>query len=190
MSTLNIPLLCRRSEKHSLNHRQLFHDVVFMINPQWLELPMSRTNFHGPKDVRAIEVRVYMELLNLCPCDPLDAEIYIYSYMYISGEIWCTRTICYSELSHCVRQRTNFIEQYYKYTRFLSMTRRMLFVVFIIIQEILRTLRILKLGSVSVSRFKQLVTVVSDKCLSFLVNNSFHTSYREQTDILSCRIIT
>ena len=31
-----------------------------MINPQWLELPMSRTNFHGPKDVRAIEVRLYV----------------------------------------------------------------------------------------------------------------------------------
>ena len=30
-----------------------------MINPQWLELPMSRTNFHGPKDVRAIEVRLF-----------------------------------------------------------------------------------------------------------------------------------
>ena len=30
-----------------------------MINPQWLELPMSRTNFQGPKDVRAIEVRLY-----------------------------------------------------------------------------------------------------------------------------------
>ena len=27
-----------------------------MINIQWLKLPMSRTNFHGPKDVRAIEV--------------------------------------------------------------------------------------------------------------------------------------
>ena len=27
-----------------------------MINPQWLELPMSRMNFHGPKDIRAIEV--------------------------------------------------------------------------------------------------------------------------------------
>ena len=27
-----------------------------MINPQWLELPIARTNFHGPKDVRAIEV--------------------------------------------------------------------------------------------------------------------------------------
>ena len=27
-----------------------------MINPQWLKLPMSRTNSHGPNDVRAIEV--------------------------------------------------------------------------------------------------------------------------------------
>ena len=31
-----------------------------MINPQWLELLMSRTNSHGPKDVGAIEVRLYM----------------------------------------------------------------------------------------------------------------------------------
>ena len=31
-----------------------------MINPQWLELPISRTNFHGPKDVRAIEVGLYL----------------------------------------------------------------------------------------------------------------------------------
>ena len=31
-----------------------------MINPQWLELPISRIDFHGPKDVRAIEVRLYM----------------------------------------------------------------------------------------------------------------------------------
>ena len=31
-----------------------------MINPQWLELPMSRMNFHGPKDIRAIEVRLYV----------------------------------------------------------------------------------------------------------------------------------
>ena len=26
-----------------------------MINPQWLELPMSRTNFHGPKDVQPLK---------------------------------------------------------------------------------------------------------------------------------------
>ena len=30
-----------------------------MINPQWLELPMSRTNLHGPKNVRVIENRLY-----------------------------------------------------------------------------------------------------------------------------------
>ena len=31
-----------------------------MISPQWLELPMSRMNFHGPKVVRAIEVLLYV----------------------------------------------------------------------------------------------------------------------------------
>ena len=31
-----------------------------VINPHWLELPLSRTNFHGPKGVRAIEVRLYI----------------------------------------------------------------------------------------------------------------------------------
>ena len=30
-----------------------------MINPHWLELPMSQTVFYGPKVVRAIEVRLY-----------------------------------------------------------------------------------------------------------------------------------
>ena len=29
-----------------------------MINPQWLELSMSRTNFHGAKDVPTIAVRL------------------------------------------------------------------------------------------------------------------------------------
>ena len=33
-----------------------------MINPQWLELPKFRTNFHGPKDVRAIEARLYLHI--------------------------------------------------------------------------------------------------------------------------------
>ena len=30
-----------------------------MINPQWFKLPMPQTIFYGPKDVRAIEVRLY-----------------------------------------------------------------------------------------------------------------------------------
>ena len=32
-----------------------------MINPQWLELPMSRINFHGLKVVRVIEVLLYVD---------------------------------------------------------------------------------------------------------------------------------
>ena len=32
-----------------------------MINLLWLEIPMSRTIFFGPKDVRAIEVRLYTQ---------------------------------------------------------------------------------------------------------------------------------
>ena len=35
-----------------------------MINPRWLELPLSRTNFHGPKGVRAIEVRLYIQIIH------------------------------------------------------------------------------------------------------------------------------
>ena len=34
-----------------------------MINPQWLKLPMSRTHLHNPKDVRLIEVRLYIMLV-------------------------------------------------------------------------------------------------------------------------------
>ena len=32
-----------------------------MIKPHWLELPMSRTIFYGPKDARAIEVQLYAD---------------------------------------------------------------------------------------------------------------------------------
>ena len=30
-----------------------------LINPHWLELPISGTDFYGPKDVLAIEVQLY-----------------------------------------------------------------------------------------------------------------------------------
>ena len=36
-----------------------------MINPQGLELPMSRINFYGPNDVRATEVLLYMQNTNM-----------------------------------------------------------------------------------------------------------------------------
>ena len=46
-------------EKTFLNHPHLHTDLV-LISPQWLELPIFRTNFLDPKDIRAIEVRLYM----------------------------------------------------------------------------------------------------------------------------------
>ena len=32
-----------------------------VIYPQWLELSLSRTNFHSPKGVRSIEIRLYID---------------------------------------------------------------------------------------------------------------------------------
>ena len=55
MSKLNIQLLCRRS----IDFQEL---AIFasrpgaMINLHWLELPIARTIFNGPKGIRAIEV--------------------------------------------------------------------------------------------------------------------------------------
>ena len=51
MSTLNIQLLGRRS----IDFPEL---AIFASRPGALELPMARTLFHGPKGVRAIEVRL------------------------------------------------------------------------------------------------------------------------------------
>ena len=57
---VNIQLLCRRS----IDFPEL---AIFasrpgaMINLQWLELPIPRTIFHGPKGVRAIELRLYSD---------------------------------------------------------------------------------------------------------------------------------
>ena len=33
-----------------------------MINPHWLELAMNSINFYGPKDVRAIEIGLYVKV--------------------------------------------------------------------------------------------------------------------------------
>ena len=59
MITLNIPLFYRRSKRHPYVIPICLLTCA-TINPQWLELPVSRTNFHSPKDVRAIEVPLYM----------------------------------------------------------------------------------------------------------------------------------
>ena len=55
MKTHNIPSHSRIWERYPF----IASRPGAMINPRWLELPLSRTNFHGPKGVRAIEVRLY-----------------------------------------------------------------------------------------------------------------------------------
>ena len=59
MSTPNIQLLCRKSKRFPWSTATAFWPGA-MINPQWLELPMSRINVHGPRVVRAIEVGLYL----------------------------------------------------------------------------------------------------------------------------------
>ena len=61
MSTLNIKLLCRKSKKKIPKLSPFASSLDTIINPQWLELPMSRTISYGPKDVRAIEVRLHIQ---------------------------------------------------------------------------------------------------------------------------------
>ena len=61
MSTLNIQLLCRETGKKIPKLSPFTFWLGTIINSQWLEPPMSRTTFYGPKDVRAIEVRLYFK---------------------------------------------------------------------------------------------------------------------------------
>ena len=61
IASLSIQLLCRKSKKNYPKLSLFASWPGAMINPQWLELPMSRTNFYGPKDIRAVEVRLYVQ---------------------------------------------------------------------------------------------------------------------------------
>ena len=58
MNKLNIPLLCK--DRKGFPELSPFASWPGAItDPQWFELPISRTNFHGPKDVWVIEIRLY-----------------------------------------------------------------------------------------------------------------------------------
>ena len=52
MSTHNIPLFYRQKDIHILCPS--VSQPGAMINTQWLEIPISETNFNSPKDVRVI----------------------------------------------------------------------------------------------------------------------------------------
>ena len=58
-----------------------------MINPQWLGLPITRINFYGPDDVRAIEVLLYIVVVRIFnatrhPRHIEAAAIVMYMYLY------------------------------------------------------------------------------------------------------------
>ena len=57
-------------KKTPLNNHHLLPDLA-----QWLELPLSRINFHGHKDVRAIEI--FIMKTRLYNIDPLKPHFYI-----------------------------------------------------------------------------------------------------------------
>ena len=57
MITHSMPSCLRKSKNYSCYAT----GPGAIINPHWLELLLSQTNFHGPKSVRAIEVRLYFE---------------------------------------------------------------------------------------------------------------------------------
>ena len=89
MSTLNIQSLCR-NRKDFLKLSQFASWTGAMINPQWLELSMSRTNFQGPKDVRAIEVRLYYYIDFSDLLTPYVIHIYMFSINILRFCIYIT----------------------------------------------------------------------------------------------------
>ena len=95
MSTLNIPFLSKRSKK--CTKKLLFaswHGP--MINSQWLEQPISRTNFHCHNEVRAIEVRL----------DTVDSR-----YLELQGTLWNTSRYPYFDISDLRNWGKQLIEQ-------------------------------------------------------------------------------
>ena len=67
MSTFNRPLFYKdRKYIHILFPFVSKPGTMITYNPQWFEFPISRTNFHGPKDVWAIEVRLFIYKMLIC----------------------------------------------------------------------------------------------------------------------------
>ena len=52
--------------------------VLNRIASSWFELPMSQTNFHGPKEVRAIEVQLYVDFIIFSVCFVIVPHFYFF----------------------------------------------------------------------------------------------------------------
>ena len=64
------------------------------MNPHWLELPLSRTNFDSPKGVRAIEVRLYFAKdycdvhTTLAKVDVIEMLKFVIDNIYVAFRRW------------------------------------------------------------------------------------------------------
>ena len=89
-----------------------------MINPQWLKLRMSRTNFHGPKDVRTIEVQLYIHSFwpDYTTCS---SYLHIYTmYLYtLSPHLYNVLAHTISTFIQCTC--THYLHIYTMYTMYL-----------------------------------------------------------------------
>ena len=61
--------------------------LAAMINRQWFELTISRINFLGPKDIRAIEVRMYYVVTRLQPVILYSFNLYFYKCVVFTERI-------------------------------------------------------------------------------------------------------
>ena len=52
-------MLHRWLQRYHTRIRTLRSSLVCIIHPGWLELPLARTIFHGPKPVRVVDVLLY-----------------------------------------------------------------------------------------------------------------------------------
>ena len=102
MSTLNIPLFYRRSKRLPLLPFASWPGT--MVHPQWLELPISQTNFHGSNDVGAISSTVVVlscgahhkwslartgcSIVSVAWLDRMSCKMFGMWYFFFSAKFW------------------------------------------------------------------------------------------------------
>ena len=67
-----------------------------MINPHWLELSICWTNFHSPKGVRAIEVRLHLEQIWNMVKKSITARVIQINWQHLATAVY-TQKICSSQ---------------------------------------------------------------------------------------------
>ena len=78
--------------------------------PGWLELPLTRTNFHGPKHVRVNEVLLYITLVMLSAATLSDAKITLICTVIM--KIWPMHGAAYLNMTYLATSVFAFLLRY------------------------------------------------------------------------------